>query len=334
MDRKIELSIFGAIAVILVIVCIMAVASVDKEGPKIEFDKNEHLTYVEGQDDKVLLAGVKAVDAKDGDVTDTLFVAGKIELAGGQNIKITYAAKDKKNNVTKTERIVSYVPTDGSSTDTEGQTGENQEGQEAQGETTAGEGSSETEATEEQETTTAGSNSSATGEIDKAAADADGIPVIKLTATEGTIKAGQSFDAISYVRETYDNSGDVSRRIRVTGDYDTKTPGDYHLEYVVSDTDGNVSQPAAFTLHVTAQVQNTTQNNATQDNSQQSNTQQNSGQNNAQQNNTEQNQGAGQNENAGQNSNAGQDANAGQNANAGQDANAGQNATAQDSNTQ
>ena len=103
---------------------------------------------------------------------------------------------------------------------------------------------------ENQTTNTTVEDSGPTGEIDKAAADATGIPVIKLKTAETTIKAGQRFDEISFVRETYDNSGDVSRRIRITGDYNVSVPGDYHINYLVSDTEGNVSAPAPFTLHV------------------------------------------------------------------------------------
>lgn len=248
MDKKIELSIFGAVAVILFIACIMALASSDNKGPVIKFDNNEQLTYIEGQDDSVLLAGVTAIDDKDGDVTDTLIVASKITLADNQTLKVTYAAKDSHNNVTKTERIVVYVASEngGQNGNGEPNTGDTPNGQENTG---------NTENINGQETTSDVNTSSPvdtgpTGEIDKEAANASGIPVIKLRATEATITVGEDFNEISYVKETYDDSGDVSRRIRVIGDYDIKKPGDYQLNYSVSDTDGNVSEPVAFTLHV------------------------------------------------------------------------------------
>lgn len=40
------------------------------------------------------------------------------------------------------------------------------------------------------------------------------------------------------------------RYIHVTGNYDLKTPGQYSLEYVVTDTDGNTSVPQILTLIV------------------------------------------------------------------------------------
>lgn len=261
MDKKIELSIFGAVAAILLVVCIFALASSDKEGPVIKFDSEETLTYAEGQDDSVLLAGVTAVDKRDGDVTDTLFVAGKIIFADGQRLKVTYAAKDKHNNVTRADRIVTYVPAEDDG-NAENNTDRNGEGSgENNRDVNNGQAGSDNDETSGQETTADNKqtvSTGPTGEIDKAAADASGIPVIKLKAAEGSVTAGGNFDAISYVRETYDNSGDVSRRIRVTGDYDLNKPGDYQLNYLVSDTEGNVSEPAAFTLHVLPKAENAT----------------------------------------------------------------------------
>lgn len=263
MDKKIELSIFGAVAVILFIVCISALAASDNKGPIIKFNSNEPPTFAEGQDDSVLLEGVTAVDNKDGDVTNTLIIAGKIVLADGQSLKVTYAAKDKHNNVTKTDRIVAYVPSENHSANGE----QNGEGN-TDGQTT---GTTSPESSDKPDETTTPESASGTnknpvstgptGEIDKAAADASGIPVIKLKATEATITAGDNFNELNYVRETYDNSGDVSRRIRVVGDYDTKKPGDYQLKYLVSDTEGNVSEPAPFTLHVLPRTDNKQSNN-------------------------------------------------------------------------
>lgn len=255
MNKKIELSIFGAVAAILLVVCIYALASSDKKGPMIKFDRDETLTYVEGQDDSVLLEGVTAVDKRDGDVTDTLFVAGKIIFADGQQLKVTYAAKDKHNNVTRADRIVAYVPAEdaGGAENNTGDGSDVDNGQENPENDNNEMNGGETSADNKQPASTG-----PTGEIDKAAADASGIPVIKLIAAEGSVTAGGHFDAISYVRETYDNSGDVSRRIRVTGDYDLNKPGDYQLNYLVSDTEGNVSEPAAFTLHVLPKAENAT----------------------------------------------------------------------------
>lgn len=298
MDKKIELSIFGAVAVILFIVCISALAASDKKGPVIKFNSNEQLTFVEGQDDSILLNGVTAVDNKDGDVTNTLIIAGKIVLADKQSLKVTYAAKDKHNNVTKTDRIVAYVPSEDSNNIPNGE--QNGEGNtDGQTDDTTGQASSDKPAETTTQEPTSGTNKNPvstgpTGEIDKAAADASGIPVIKLKATEATITVGDNFNELNYVKETYDNSGDVSRRIRVVGDYDTKKPGDYQLEYLVSDTEGNVSEPAPFTLHVVPRT----------DNKQSDNKQSN---NNGNQNEGNTDKGAENEENTSQNTEDGQD---------------------------
>lgn len=281
------------IGIVLVIVFLAAVGVMklydiiftDDKGPVIEFS-NAELVYSEGQDEKLLLADVTAVDDEDGDVSKTLMIAKKVVLTGGNIMKVQYAAKDKSNNITIKERVVPYKPSENSKNNGE-------DNPQKPNENTSDENSDSSENTDNssnsENTTGQGTvDNDPTGEIDKAKANATGIPVIKLNATEATITEGQTFNALNYVKETYDNSGDVSRRIRTIGEENINGPGDYELIYSVSDTQGNVSEPVKFILHVlprqTQQQGNNTpnqnqpqsgNNNQTQNNPQNTNNNQN-----------------------------------------------------------
>lgn len=248
MENKKILGIVGSVILVVIVIGLIKFMTSDRKGPVITYSDKE-LTYTEGESNDVLLEDVTAIDAKDGDVSDTLMVANKIVIGNGEYMEVVYAAKDSKNNITTTKnnkRRVKYVQTGGNADKNANAGDDNQSSEQADASKDGNSG----ENTNENQTTSTVVDNNPTGEIDKAAADASGIPVIKLKAAETTIKVGEGFDEISFVRETYDNSGDVSRRIRVTGDYDLGVPGDYQLNYLVSDTDGNVSEPAPFTLHI------------------------------------------------------------------------------------
>lgn len=249
MNNKKILGIVGSVIAVVIGIGAIKFSTSDRKGPVITYS-DEELTYTEGEPNDVLLKDVTAVDNKDGDVSDTLMVANKIVIGNGEYMEVVYAAKDSKNNITITKnnkRRVKYISTGANASQN---TEANDENQSSEQTDASNEASTNESTSENQTTNTTVEDSGPTGEIDKAAADATGIPVIKLKTAETTIKAGQRFDEISFVRETYDNSGDVSRRIRITGDYNVSVPGDYHINYLVSDTEGNVSAPAPFTLHV------------------------------------------------------------------------------------
>lgn len=249
MNNKKILGIVGSVIAVVIGIGVIKFATSDRKGPVITYP-DEELTYTEGESDDVLLKDVTAIDDKDGDVSDTLMVANRIVIGNGEYMEVVYAAKDSKNNITTTKnnkRRVKYISTGANASQN---TDANDENQSSEQTDVSNEASTNESTSENPTTNITVVDSGPTGEIDKAAADATGIPVIKLKATETTIKVGQNFDEISFVRETYDNSGDVSRRIRITGNYDLGVPGDYQINYLVSDTEGNVSAPAPFTLHI------------------------------------------------------------------------------------
>lgn len=242
MEKKVEVIGLGLIVIIIFFVCVISVAASDRKGPKITYDKNKEIVYTQGEGNDVLLSDVKAVDKRDGDVSDSLIVVSKIVNDDG-TAKITYAAKDENNNITQVSRIVTYVGN-----------GEDESKDNNVGQDETQESSTPEESSSKEDTKGNNSESDPTGEIDKTKADETGIPVIKITQTEVTISAGQGFsamDALGYVKDTYDNSGDVSRRIHIKGVADSYEPGDYDIVFTVSDTDGNVSEAVTLTLHVT-----------------------------------------------------------------------------------
>lgn len=78
-------------------------------------------------------------------------------------------------------------------------------------------------------------------------------PVLTLTSDTIKIAAGSSFSVVSAVADVTDDKDDrntLFRYIHVTGDYDLRTPGQYILEYTVTDKDGNVSLPQMLNLIV------------------------------------------------------------------------------------
>lgn len=225
MSRRILIAFLSITIIVIVSICGYEIIIADKTGPKITFSK-EPITYTEGEDKQKLLFGVKAVDDKDGNVTDSLRIKSIVISKDQSKAKVTYAAKDSKNNVTTNYQTVDYIATNES---------KGQKSPDAQ----------EPQTNQTQETTTVQET------IDKQAADASGIPVILLTASETTIKVNEPFNEMNYIKELYDNSGiELSRRVRINGKYDNTKPGDYQLTYSVSDKEGNVSQPVNFTLHV------------------------------------------------------------------------------------
>lgn len=243
MNKKVAIT--TVIVIFVAIIAIIFYESVisDNEGPKIVIGEVQEITYTEGEDKSILLQNVTAVDDRDGDVTASLIVS-RITNEG----YVYYAAGDKSGNVTesKDSRKINYIRKENSSNESETKEKESETTTSVSDDTSE----NESESTTEEQTT----------------APADGIPVIKLVASEKTINVGEAFNPLSAVEYTKDDSGDVSRRIRADGSFDTTKPGDYIIKYSVTDYDGNQSEIVPFTLHVVekesaASEENTDKNN-------------------------------------------------------------------------
>lgn len=238
MEDKIRAVVAAVVVLGLGVICICLNTVSDNKGPVIRIDESKELTFQEGEDESILLQGVTATDTRDGDVTDSVRV--DTIIVDGDVIKVKYAAKDSKNNITISEkyREIKYISL-GIEEDIVDEQDDLEENVPENGENNSSEGVTDI----------------VVEEIDKEAANKSGMPVILLTQKEVTINKGETFSdmaALAYVKETYDNSGDVSRRIRISGNEQELTEGDYEISFTVSDIDGNVSEPAILILHVKA----------------------------------------------------------------------------------
>ena len=81
--------------------------TVDREPPQITMEQDELRLSVTDPADR-LLDGVSAVDASDGDVTDSLVVESVRGVVAEQSFTVTYAAFDAVGNVAKATRTVYY----------------------------------------------------------------------------------------------------------------------------------------------------------------------------------------------------------------------------------
>lgn len=79
----------------------------DLTGPKITME-SETITVLSEADEKELLAGIRAEDKKDGDVTDSLIVEMESNFVEAGRRMITVAAFDSDNHVAKATREVIY----------------------------------------------------------------------------------------------------------------------------------------------------------------------------------------------------------------------------------
>lgn len=243
--------------IILVIVifsgCVVTVILSDREAPEITFSQAGMVEqYSDDMDIDELLKGVTAYDTQDGDVTDSLSIVNLIVLGNGENVQVTYAAKDKHNNVTSKTVKIGYS---GSKNFINVSAVEN----DSTLESTAAE-SQETTSGEEQNTDApvdvlqeGGSGDPV--KINQEEVNSSGIPQIELKYTDYTIHMGTSFttvDALDMVNTTYDEKETVSNRIVINGigNVDVNTKGDYVLSYSVSDTEGNRSDAQKLVLHV------------------------------------------------------------------------------------
>lgn len=80
----------------------------DDEAPVITSDADELFVSVNVTREE-LLAGLKAVDNKDGDVTDSIVTVSSSYFVSGTTVKMTYAAFDSHNNVSTYSRKVTYT---------------------------------------------------------------------------------------------------------------------------------------------------------------------------------------------------------------------------------
>lgn len=74
------------------------IGSYKKDNLAPEITVKREMVYVEGEDESVLLEGVKAIDDRDGDVSESLRIE-KIQIKDDTSATVTYVAKDSSNNI-------------------------------------------------------------------------------------------------------------------------------------------------------------------------------------------------------------------------------------------
>ena len=233
--------ILGAAAVILYI-------GQDRTPPQITVEEAQ-ITYTEGEAYTGLLAGVTAEDNRDGDLTDEVFV-DRVIPTGEDTAAVYYGVIDSAKNVATASRTVTYIPSPDSA-DVRDEAGE----EESDGTTDAAETAGATrDAAAQDPAAQAGEQPSqdaaeTAGELTPAGER----PALALTAPSATVAAGSAFNPMSVVQAMVDDKDNVdtlSQRVMVDGAYDTNVPGSYALTFYVGDSDGNTSDPVAFTLIV------------------------------------------------------------------------------------
>ena len=217
---------FSATAVFLVV-------DRDKTGPVIAVPEDGSLTYVAGEDKKILLEGVTASDSEDGDVSDTLVIESI--RPNGDRAVVTYTAVDHSHNASKASCVVNYQ------TETEEE------------ETIAGEkrlADSEDEAEELQEN----SETKAQKDVEDAIADLPKeSPRFRLSQHEVMLAVGEVFDYSQYISDITDDKDSREQlygRIRLQGKVDTSKAGIYEISYFVVDSDKNQSNVEVLTVKV------------------------------------------------------------------------------------
>lgn len=233
--RRIVIIVLSTACVLMCSLCIIAVMINDNIPPVITVPSDD-ITYEEGEDTQELLAGVKATDNRDGDISAYVRIYNISVMDNGVKALVTYAVYDSNYNLGKATKVVNYVT----------KSEEKQEKTEDITENT-------TENREEPST----EQTEATTETPEGYEDLPlvsmGEPVIKLNTHEVHIKSGDDFYSMDYVEDAVDDIDSreyLYRNMYLEGEYDTDMAGEYELAYYCVDSDGNVSNFAKLMLIV------------------------------------------------------------------------------------
>lgn len=234
MKQRLVMLALAAGCIVLAVAGALVYLGQDRKAPEITVEDTE-ISYTEGGDYEELLEGVTAEDNIDGDLTDQVFV-DKIIQTGEDTGIVYYGVMDKHHNVGTARRTITYHLSENSG---EAVTEQTEEADEAEGEEEEAAGQEQAAQTEPKEEETL---------------QPDGTrPALALTATETTIAVGTAFDPMSVVKDAVDDvdtKDSLYQRISANGTYDTSVPGTYTIQYFVTDSSGNTSDPQNFTLKV------------------------------------------------------------------------------------
>lgn len=221
----------------------------DTEGPEIMIPADDSLVYVRGADTDTLLQDVRAVDDREGDVSDTLMIESILPDVSKKQAAIIYVAKDSKNNVSKAVRMVGYQAASGSADDSD-TSGE--EGGTDSTDVPAVSDVGDHPDTPDNPLPPEAQSAEAANEAAIAALPAES-PRLYLKEYEVTLPVGSEFNKLNYVKEIIDDKDTreiLYQDIRIQGEVDASTAGTYELIYQVVDSDGNRSNEAKLTVTI------------------------------------------------------------------------------------
>ena len=243
MKKKIVIIVISVIIVLLVTAAVIVISSEDRTAPiiTITIPLGHDITYSSGEDKEKLTQYAKAVDDKDGDVSDSIKIEDVYPSSDLSSVNIIYVARDKSNNIAKVSQVFKYIA---SQEEIDNRAKLNQKS------------TSETSAANVAVTnvTTITSQESTKGSTAVSAK-----PVLSLIQSEVTITQGDIFNVVQYIKDITDDKDNRSAlftRIIVSGydvsKADTSKVGDFLMNIYCTDTDGNLSNTENFTLHVKA----------------------------------------------------------------------------------
>lgn len=115
LDKKIMRRIKVGFLIGALLLCVIYIVNkwmlynqLDSSYPEITFEQDILEVSVTATEED-LLAGVQAIDKKDGDVTDSIIIESMSNLLEGNQRIVTYAAFDGDNHVGKAERRIQYT---------------------------------------------------------------------------------------------------------------------------------------------------------------------------------------------------------------------------------
>jgi len=252
-DRKGITITLTILAVLLLAASVASIILSDNTAPKIYIEQSG-LSYTEGDDVSGLLVGITAKDDRDGDVTDSIIVKDISVLGNGNTARVTYAARDKSNNISEKYRVVAYFPaeenyiepeeeyvdidSENSGNEEEYYNPESEESQETGDnpeEMIPEETEEEAVAEEAQEEAPKEETPKETAKKDENKQD-DKAPAITLKQKSVTIGVGQTFSPADYIKTTKNASSTT-----IDGNINVMVPGTYPLTFKVTGPDGKTA---------------------------------------------------------------------------------------------
>ena len=239
MNRKLGVFL-GILTAAVVIICIAYTLMIDSNGPEITFGKDVPV-YKGDRNDAALLSNVKAIDTKDGDVSDSIYVDSVYVSTDGTRATATYVAMDSDHHVVKASQ---HLKCKGSVEKSELESTKKETGKEADTK------KEEKPDTNKKEVSTQEKQPSQSGE-EQQKSENPKAPVIRLNTSQVTIGVNDRFSYGEYIESITDDEDDyatLSRRLQLSGEYRKLSAGTYEIHYFVRDTDGNKSNDAVLTL--------------------------------------------------------------------------------------